>query len=63
MPPHMHGGYKMGGPGQSPGAQGYPPQQPQQYPPGEIDQIFYSPFNCLLLFKLFKLLNTLNSKY
>ncbi|XP_022216331.2 trithorax group protein osa isoform X5 [Drosophila obscura] len=34
MPPHMHGGYKMGGPGQSPGAQGYPPQQPQQYPPG-----------------------------
>jgi len=40
MPPHMHGGYKMGGPGQSPGAQGYPPQQPQQYPPGKIPASF-----------------------
>ncbi|XP_062127294.1 trithorax group protein osa isoform X1 [Drosophila sulfurigaster albostrigata] len=35
IPQHMHGSYKMGGPGQSPGAQGYPPQQYPQgnYPP------------------------------
>lgn len=31
IPQHMHGSYKMSGPGQSPGAQGYPPQQ---YPQG-----------------------------
>ncbi|XP_023169709.2 trithorax group protein osa isoform X3 [Drosophila hydei] len=35
LPQHIHGGYKMSLPGQSPGSQGYPPQQYPQgnYPP------------------------------
>lgn len=41
--PHMHGSYKMSGPGQSPGAQGYPPQQyPQGSPYSAIVYLLHS---------------------